>query len=225
MPPLVIGRNPKPGSWLAQESRMHARRGAFCLKMTSTLKMAVPSIALPGQPLGPSSSYKSGAGTHIPPSHSSTSSSPSTIHASLLGPTITTPAPIGLPTLSIGRQDSTSRQNQVSLLPKEGSVILGRVTRINIREARVQILVIDDIPTMQEFAGVIRYAMAGGCRECGLIRLFRVHDVRATEKDRVKIYSSFRPGDIIRAEVVQSLLLGAVILTGRFPWETSSRIT
>lgn len=30
----------------------------------------------------------------------------------------------------------------------------------------------------------------------------RVQDVRATEKDRVKIYSSFRPGDIVRAEVV-----------------------
>jgi exosome complex component CSL4 len=26
--------------------------------------------------------------------------------------------------------------------------------------------------------------------------------VRATEKDRVKIYSSFRPGDIVRAEVI-----------------------
>ena len=26
--------------------------------------------------------------------------------------------------------------------------------------------------------------------------------MRATEKDRVKIYSSFRPGDIVRAEVV-----------------------
>ena len=32
----------------------------------------------------------------------------------------------------------------------------------------------------------------------------RVHDVRATEKDRVKIYSSFRPGDIVRAEVVDT---------------------
>jgi exosome complex component CSL4 len=30
----------------------------------------------------------------------------------------------------------------------------------------------------------------------------RVQDVRATEKDRVKIYSSFRPGDIVRAEVI-----------------------
>ena len=35
-------------------------------------------------------------------------------------------------------------------------MILGRVTRINIREARVQILVINDIPTMEEFTGVIR---------------------------------------------------------------------
>lgn len=30
--------------------------------------------------------------------------------------------------------------------------------------------------------------------------------MRATEKDRVKIYSSFRPGDIVRAEVVGILL-------------------
>ena len=29
-----------------------------------------------------------------------------------------------------------------------------------------------------------------------------MQDVRATEKDSVKIYSSFRPGDIVRAEVV-----------------------
>lgn len=27
-------------------------------------------------------------------------------------------------------------------------------------------------------------------------------DVRAAEKDKVKIYSSFRPGDIIKAEVI-----------------------
>nr|CAG8546763.1 8556_t:CDS:2 [Entrophospora candida] len=29
-----------------------------------------------------------------------------------------------------------------------------------------------------------------------------VVDVRATEKDKVKIYNSFRPGDIVRAEVI-----------------------
>ena len=32
--------------------------------------------------------------------------------------------------------------------------------------------------------------------------LIRVQDVRATEKDRVKIFESFRPGDVVRAIVV-----------------------
>ena len=31
----------------------------------------------------------------------------------------------------------------------------------------------------------------------------RVQDVRATEKDKVKIFTSFRPGDIVRAQVVR----------------------
>jgi exosome complex component CSL4 len=30
----------------------------------------------------------------------------------------------------------------------------------------------------------------------------RTQDVRAAEKDKVKIYNSFRPGDIIKAEVI-----------------------
>ena len=32
--------------------------------------------------------------------------------------------------------------------------------------------------------------------------VIRVQDVRATEKDKVKIFESFRPGDIVRAVVV-----------------------
>lgn len=37
--------------------------------------------------------------------------------------------------------------------------------------------------------------------------VIRVQDVRATEKDRCKVYESFRPGDIVRASVVRFLLL------------------
>lgn len=33
--------------------------------------------------------------------------------------------------------------------------------------------------------------------------IIRVQDVRATEIDKVEIYQSFRPGDIVRAEVVR----------------------
>lgn len=125
--------------------------------MTSSQKMPLPQIALPGQPLGPSSSYIPGPGTHLPPSIQTNSSSASMIHASILGPTVTAQSKKGLPILSISRQETVTQQSQTTLLPKEGSIILGRVTRINIREARVQILVINDIPTMEEFTGVIRY--------------------------------------------------------------------
>jgi exosome complex component CSL4 len=34
------------------------------------------------------------------------------------------------------------------------------------------------------------------------LSFFRVQDVRATERDKVKIYNSFRPGDIVRAQVI-----------------------
>jgi exosome complex component CSL4 len=103
---------------------------------------------LPGQPLGPSAQYKPGTGTHLPSPQSTV------IHASILGPVSTTPAKKGLSTVTVTRQSQTAAQT--SLLPKEGNLILGRVTRINIREARVQILVINDVPVMEEFAGVIR---------------------------------------------------------------------
>ena len=32
--------------------------------------------------------------------------------------------------------------------------------------------------------------------------VIRVHDVRATEKDKVEMYKSFRPGDIVLAKVI-----------------------
>jgi exosome complex component CSL4 len=35
-----------------------------------------------------------------------------------------------------------------------------------------------------------------------LIYFTSTQDVRAAEKDKVKIYNSFRPGDIIKAEVI-----------------------
>jgi exosome complex RNA-binding protein Csl4 len=69
-----------------------------------------------------------------------------------------------------------------------GNVVLCRVIRITPRQAVVAILVCGDTVLDAEWQGLIR-----------------VQDVRATEKDRVKIYESFRPGDIVRAEVVSYL--------------------
>ena len=55
------------------------------------------------------------------------------------------------------------------------------------RQAIVTIQQVGDTVLQTEWQGVIR-----------------VQDVRATEKDKVKMYESFKPGDIVRAQVVSS---------------------
>jgi exosome complex component CSL4 len=149
------------------------------------------SIAVPGQLLGPADKYVAGAGTHIQDSN---------LYASLLG-TVSVqqpekapgPAkrltkiealktPTALPKISVSRSGISEKRE---ILPEVGNVVLCRVTRIQPRQATVAILVVGETVLEAEWQGVIRS-----------------QDVRATEKDKVKIYESFRPGDIVRAQVV-----------------------
>jgi len=67
--------------------------------------------------------------------------------------------------------------------------VLGTVTRLSPVQATVSITVVDGIPLPpgEEFTGVIR-----------------VQDVRATDKDRVKIGDCFRGGDVIKGLVVRT---------------------
>ncbi|GAP90536.1 putative 3 -5 exoribonuclease CSL4 [Rosellinia necatrix] len=166
------------------------------------------TVAIPGQLLGPSSKYSAGPGTHMHESN---------LYSSLLGTIhITqpekTPGPAKrmhriaalnnapdaasnaslLPAISVspaaggGGGGSTAEQrDRREVLPEVGNVVLCRVTRITPREATVAILVVGDAVLSSQWQGVVR-----------------VQDVRATEKDRVKIYESFRPGDIVRAQVI-----------------------
>ncbi|KAL7625076.1 exosome 3'-_5 exonuclease subunit ski4 (Csl4) [Parahypoxylon ruwenzoriense] len=166
------------------------------------------AVAVPGQLLGPADKYAAGAGTHIHESN---------LYSSLLG-TITVAQPekpsgpskrlnkiaalsntlLGngngssgssssnsstFPTISVSRSTGFSEKREV--LPEVGNVVLCRVTRITPRYATVAILVVGDTVLEAEWQGIIR-----------------AQDVRATEKDRVKIYESFRPGDIVRANVI-----------------------
>jgi len=162
------------------------------------------SVAVPGQLLGPSSQYLPGPGTHI---HNSN------LYASILGPvhTSTPPKPAGpqkrltkitpvaaapIPTISIERDLSAGgvkNGTKTDLLPEVNSTVLCRVTRITPKQASVAILVVGETVLDGEWQGLIR-----------------VQDVRATEKDKVKIFESFRPGDIVRAVVVSH----AVGMTG-----------
>jgi exosome complex component CSL4 len=182
-------------------------------------------VAVPGQDLGPASKYIPGPGTHIHNSH---------LYASVLGfvhidqppkpagppkrlTKIIPAAPATLPTISITRfpSDEASipkprnnsneqtkgdsqngagaqiqRKGKAEVLPEVNSIVLCKVTRITPRQATVAILVVGETVLDGEWQGLIR-----------------VQDVRATEKDRVKIFESFRPGDVVRAIVVSFSLL------------------
>ncbi|KAI9197053.1 uncharacterized protein BJ171DRAFT_522997 [Polychytrium aggregatum] len=77
------------------------------------------------------------------------------------------------------------RKKDASSVPEIGSMITGKVIRINPRFATLSIMIVGSVPCRENFQGIIR-----------------VQDVRATEKDKIQIYRSFRPGDIVRAQVI-----------------------
>jgi exosome complex component CSL4 len=163
-----------------------------------TMAQVLP-IAVPGQFLGQTTEYQPGPGTHI---HDKK------LYSSILGPITTTapPKPAGpqkrltkiipaapapLPTISVVRDIAAASskergsKSKAEIMPEVNSTVLCRVTRITPKQATVSILVVGQTVLDGEWQGLIR-----------------VQDVRATEKDRVKIFESFRPGDIVRAVVV-----------------------
>lgn len=86
---------------------------------------------------------------------------------------------------------SVLRPSRRARVPVVGTIVIGLVTKLNKLQASLSINAVEGIPLPlgQEFLGVIRS-----------------QDVRQVEKDKVKIWTCFRPGDIVRAEVVSSLL-------------------
>jgi exosome complex component CSL4 len=148
----------------------------------------IPSVALPGKVLGPVTKFTPGAGTHVYEGN---------VVSSLLGQVTVTPAAKGpgpqkrlnkitaptseeLATISVSRH---GRKREI--LPDVDNIVLARVLRLMPKQAIVVIQQVGDTVLQTEWQGVIR-----------------VQDVRATEKDKVKIYESFKPGDIVRAQVI-----------------------
>lgn len=70
-------------------------------------------------------------------------------------------------------------------VPDIGDVVVCRCTRLTTRVVGVEILLCGDVALPSAFPGVIRK-----------------QDIRETDIDRVEVYSSYRPGDILRAEVI-----------------------
>lgn len=71
------------------------------------------------------------------------------------------------------------------MVPTAGDVVTARVLTITPRLASLDILCVGSASVIQKYSGVIRS-----------------QDVRATEVDKVKLHESFRPGDVVRAEVL-----------------------
>ncbi|GAB0135413.1 hypothetical protein EsDP_00003753 [Epichloe bromicola] len=148
----------------------------------------VLSVAVPGQILGPSTKYLPGPGTHI---HDGNIASSLLGKVTITAPTkapgpakrlnkLTAPAPEERATMSVARH---GRKRE--MLPDVNNVVLARVVRLMPKQAIVVIQQVGDTVLQTEWQGVIR-----------------VQDVRATEKDKVKIHESFKPGDVVRAQVI-----------------------
>ncbi|KAI8659510.1 hypothetical protein NCS56_01168300 [Fusarium sp. Ph1] len=148
----------------------------------------VPPIAMPGKVLGPVTKFAPGPGTHVYEGNVVSSllgKVTVTQPAKAAGPTkrlnkITAPTTEELTTVSVSRH---GRKREV--LPDVDNIVLARVLRLMPKQAIVVIQQVGDTVLETEWQGVIR-----------------VQDVRATEKDKVKIYESFKPGDIVRAQVI-----------------------
>ncbi|ONK63896.1 uncharacterized protein A4U43_C07F20040 [Asparagus officinalis] len=70
-------------------------------------------------------------------------------------------------------------------VPEPGSIVIARVTKVMGRMASADIMCVGSKSVREKFTGTIRQ-----------------QDVRATEIDKVDMYQSFRPGDIVRALVL-----------------------
>ena len=75
--------------------------------------------------------------------------------------------------------------------------MLGTITRLSPLQAIISITVVDGIPLPhgEDFTGVIR-----------------AQDVRATEKDKVKLAECFRGGDVVKGLVVSRISIVVIFL-------------
>ncbi|XP_039123781.1 exosome complex component CSL4 [Dioscorea cayenensis subsp. rotundata] len=133
-------------------------------------------LVTPGEKLGDATVLIAGKGAYLSPNGR-------TIHASLTGLRVLTPPPSG----------SSDQRSIVDVVghrshgpvPEPGSIVVVRVTKVMARMASADIMCVGSKAVKEKFTGIIRQ-----------------QDVRATEIDKVDMYLSFRPGDIVRALVL-----------------------
>ncbi|KAK9456407.1 hypothetical protein V1511DRAFT_497463 [Dipodascopsis uninucleata] len=176
----------------------------------------LPALVVPGQPICSSREYSAGTGVYV--DEQAVSDDGGMIISALLGKVIVlknetgaSPAGGDKSTSARSRDSTTIRSfsnlskradtydsrpkvsvvrpknaaNASKSLPDVNDIVLARVTRINPRQANVAILAVSESKMDEEYGGIIRAV-----------------DVRETEKDKVKMQACYKPGDIIRAQVI-----------------------
>jgi exosome complex component CSL4 len=74
---------------------------------------------------------------------------------------------------------------QKTVVPSTGDIVTVKILSVNPRFAKAHIMCVKDVVLSEPFRGQVRK-----------------EDVRSVEKDRVEMYKSFRPGDIVLARVI-----------------------
>ncbi|KAJ1985648.1 hypothetical protein GGI04_006261, partial [Coemansia thaxteri] len=145
--------------------------------MSNTIAATASVTVTPGRRLGVAQEHEAGSGTYV---------RNGIIYSSILGTRVISDSSSNNESSAGPKATITvERSNTKFAIPAIGSEILGRVVRMNPRAASVAIMMVGTTPCQEDFQGVVR-----------------VQDIRATEKDLVQMIDSFRPGDIVRAEVI-----------------------
>lgn len=157
------------------------------------------TLLLPGTPIEtPTDTTTPGPGTHIQDGQ---------IVASVLGHSSLSSTK-KKSVMSVNRLNSTSTTSSATLLPSVGAVVYAKVTNIQTLQALCTINVICP-PSTAALPSLQTPATNGTTTPANMHALdtpfrgiLRGMDVRATEKDKVKLGECFRVGDIIRAVVI-----------------------
>ncbi|KAL6248276.1 exosome 3'-_5 exonuclease subunit ski4 (Csl4) [Rhinocladiella similis] len=148
------------------------------------------TFVVPGQVVGSTTTHLPGPGTHVYETN---------ILASIMGQTLTIPAATktSKPTISVPRQGPTPANiSAATPLPKVGSIVLCRVTRVQQRQISASILLIDPSPED------ITFYTSTTNDEIQFQAVLRREDIRTHEKDKIVMNEMYRVGDIIRATVI-----------------------
>ncbi|TRY64208.1 hypothetical protein TCAL_04908 [Tigriopus californicus] len=146
---------------------------------SSEMRFVLPGMRICAQ----EDHYQSGCGTYVLHGY---------VYASLAGVLQIQPVmkgPISENPSQTSTQDLVSVEvhspGEQTVIPAVGDVVTAKVMSVNPRFAKLSILCVRESVLVQPFRGLVRK-----------------EDVRATEKDRVEMYKSFRPGDVILARVL-----------------------